>query len=377
MAQRFDVGSLGKAEKTPQGGIRVAAHLTRTGVFKYDGGDGKVISEYRPPEEVFAAASLSTLPDAPVTVGHVAMVTPDNHNEVAAGHVREPKQDGERVAATVVIQGRRAIKAVERGTRQISCGYTCRVDETSGQLPDGTRYDRIQRDIRYNHVALVEKGRAGDDIRLRLDAAGNQTTDEVKMEFERIDGVKYEAGTEAHAAAVKAFDKKQADAQKRLDELTASNTKNAADLEVAKADKQKLADEVATLKDPARLDAAASARASLLESAKKILGDDVKLDGLPDIEIKRLVAVKAYPTVKLDAAKDQVRIDSFYEAATLNASATADKVREDAAAVGAIRKAVVETAREDEKPNPDKAHAAMVERNRNAWKTPANGAAGK
>jgi hypothetical protein len=73
--QRFDIGSLSDVERTPQGGLRVKAHLTRAGVFEYETTEGKSIREYRPPEEVFAAESLATLSDAPITVEHPGMVT--------------------------------------------------------------------------------------------------------------------------------------------------------------------------------------------------------------------------------------------------------------------------------------------------------------
>lgn len=172
---RYDAGALGNAEKTPQGGYRIPAYLTRTGVFHYDDGKGGTIAEYRPSEEVFKADSMATLPDAPVTVGHPGLLTPDNHSVHSVGHVRDARQDGDRIAATIVVQGRKAIKAIEKGTRQVSCGYTCRTDEVSGVSPEGIPYQRVQRNIQYNHAALVDSGRAGPDVRLRLDSSGNQS----------------------------------------------------------------------------------------------------------------------------------------------------------------------------------------------------------
>lgn len=366
MLQRFDVGTIGNVEKTPQGGFRVAAHLTRSGVFHYDDGKGGSVAEYRPLEEVSHADSLATLPDAPVTVGHPGMVTPDNHAQNSTGHVRDVKMDGERIGATVVVQGRKAIKAIEKGVRQVSCGYTCRVDEIPGIAPDGTKYDRVQRGIRYNHVALVEKGRAGDDIRLRLDAAGNQTTREDKMEFELIEGTRYDVGTDAHKAAVVRRDEADKKRKADLDALQAKFDKADADLKSATT-------KITTLEDPTRLDAAVTARASLIEAARAVCGAEAKFDGKSDAEIRREVAATANPTLKLDG-KSEAYVEALFDTAMANA----DKVRADAAAVGQARKAIVESAREDgNKPDPDKSRAAMEERNRNAWKMPANGAAGK
>src|SRR5204863_2060742 len=87
--QRFDVGRLENVKKTPQGGLRSQAFVSKTGVFVYDGAKGVPIREYRPPEEVFHADSLATLPDAPITAGHPGLVSPDNFQDHAVGHVRE------------------------------------------------------------------------------------------------------------------------------------------------------------------------------------------------------------------------------------------------------------------------------------------------
>jgi hypothetical protein len=47
--------------------------------------------------------------------------------------------------------------------RELSCGYHYRPEMTPGNF-NGMRYDGIMRDIVGNHVALVEDGRAGEDV---------------------------------------------------------------------------------------------------------------------------------------------------------------------------------------------------------------------
>ena len=51
--------------------------------------------------------------------------------------------------------------------RELSCGYNLRLDETPG-VWEGQPYDAIQRDIEINHLALVDKARAGEQARLNL-----------------------------------------------------------------------------------------------------------------------------------------------------------------------------------------------------------------
>lgn len=373
MIQRFDVGSLDSVEKTPQGGLRVDAYLTRAGVFHYDDGKGGTIAEYRPLEEVSHADSLATLEDAPFTVGHVGLVSPDNHSANAAGHVRNQRMDGERVAATVVVQGRKAIRAIEKGTRQVSCGYTCKLDEIPGTAPNGERYDRIQRGIRYNHVALVDRGRAGDDVRLRLDAAGNQSTGgEPSMEFERIDGTKYEVDSEPHRAAVQRRDEAN---KLRAGELSALQAK----FDAANADKATLATELAELKDPARMDAAVTARAALVDGARKVLGAEVKFDGQSDLQIKAAVVAKVYPALRCDSA-DAIRVGTLFEAAMASTAALAERADAEKAGNAALATALVTPLHQDAKEitDPaDKARFDMAARNRDAWKQTPNASTAK
>lgn len=104
---RFDAGTIGKLERTPVGGVRVPARVTRSGVLEYRRQDGTTSREWRPPEEVFAADSLASLADAAVTVGHPAAgrVTPESYRGDAVGYVREAgRADGRFVATMLAVQ---------------------------------------------------------------------------------------------------------------------------------------------------------------------------------------------------------------------------------------------------------------------------------
>jgi hypothetical protein len=172
--RRLEISRLDAKRRTPQGGLRIDATPTRTGVLEYSDAAGKTWREYRPAEEVFAPASLETLRGAPVTVGHPDVpVTAENHSELSKGDVRDDvRPDGGLVATTVQVQDAKTVAAVDRGELvELSCGYECDVDPTPGTTPDGERYDAVQRNIRYNHVALGPSGwgRAGSQCALRLD----------------------------------------------------------------------------------------------------------------------------------------------------------------------------------------------------------------
>lgn len=307
--QRFDVTAIGdNVERTPQGGLAIPAFLTRAGVFDYVQDDGSVIKEYRPPEEVFNGDSLATLPNAPLANEHPREpIAPHNYKRHNVGHVVDGsvKQDTDKIAAKLVFQEKGAIDDIlGKKKRELSCGYNCDVDETPGTAPNGERYDRIQRNIRYNHVALVSDGRAGPEVRLRLDSKSNQRRDNSEGEsmdkIEIIGGVEYVVGTPGHADAVK----RRSDAKaQRAD--SAAKAKKERDQLQARADSlatenKKLKDQLAAALSPQRLDHAVAVRAAVIRRARVALGADFKLDGLSIAEIKAAAVKKYHEGVRLD-----------------------------------------------------------------------------
>lgn len=178
---RLDAGTVSAVRRTPQGGLRVDARLTRVGVLEYRNADGSTRRELRHPDEVFKADSLDTLRGAPVTDLHPSdMVRSDTFRELARGHVGDDvRSDGGRfVAATLYVQDAGLVDAVERGDRrEISCGYTCSYDPTPGEW-QGEKYDGRQVGITYNHAAIGPRdwGRAGSDVALRMDNATTGTS---------------------------------------------------------------------------------------------------------------------------------------------------------------------------------------------------------
>jgi len=206
--RRFDVaGRCDQVETTPQGGLRVPAVPTRSGIFPYTDDRGVTRLEYRPPEEVFARDSLDTLRAAPVTDLHPAQrVDATNWRSLAVGHVDGMIiQDGHDVSATLVIQDAVMVAKVQAGERHdLSCGYVCDLEMSPGQTTTGERYDAIQRRIRYNHVALGPKGwgRQGPESSLRLDS-GDAIQTERNVEKETIDGIEYVVGSPEHVKALR------------------------------------------------------------------------------------------------------------------------------------------------------------------------------
>ncbi len=177
MAYRVDsYSTVRSVSRTPQGGISTKGYLTRTGILEYRGDNGEVRREYRPAEEVFHKDSMASLVSSTVTVDHHGMITTENWRDHSVGHVGEaPSRKGDYVQASLYVQDQKAVERLLANEGpdklvEISCGYTCTYDPTPGSY-QGQKYDGIQRDNRYNHVALGPKGwgRAGAEVRIRED----------------------------------------------------------------------------------------------------------------------------------------------------------------------------------------------------------------
>lgn len=261
---RLDVTHLdaGAVKRTPQGGLDVPANLTRTGVFLYHNADGTTRSELRLAQDVFDAGSLDTLAGAPLTVGHPGLVRSDNWQKLAVGHVSDTvKAEGKFVSARVRVQDAGVVAKVEaKELSELSCGYTCDIEPTAGSH-NGEHYDAIQRNIRYNHVALGGKdwGRAGGDVKLRLDSGACVSlpyANDMSESLETLQG-----------------------------QLAAANARaDAAEAKLGQID----------------IDALVAERLALVDGAREVLGSKEKFDGKSDLEIKTAVASKAFPNVRLD-----------------------------------------------------------------------------
>lgn len=333
---RLDRGELKKPERLANGWVRADAYLTRTGVFTYRNTDGSQRREYRPPSEVFKADALQTFALAPLTDEHPpSYLDANNTREYARGAVSEPRRDGSHVRATLLVTDADLVSKLDDGkARQVSCGYRCQLEMTSGTTPDGERFDAIQRNIVGNHVAIVPMGRAGASASVRMDAADlavlclesdggkdpapnfpTSKEDHMKNTI-MIAGVAFEVESAQTAQAFAKFDADQKAAiealKKEIETAKAgtSTLQGKLDAEVEAHGKTK--EELKTLPEKVRADA--KARLQLEAKARAVLGEKAKLDALKDTEIRVKVLEKLAP--KLDAeGKDAAYLTARFDAA--------------------------------------------------------------
>lgn len=182
-ALRFDAGELRKPEETQQGFLRVDGYVSRPGIYEYvntpdDEADGlgkagSIRRELRPDDEVFRVDALAGFEGVPVTMGHPKKhvdITNVKALEVGSGVRAGERADGDRIATSMVIKDPKAIARLKsRKSLQLSPGYKIREDHTPGVDPKYGRYDLVQRDIKINHLALVDRARGGSDLAIRMD----------------------------------------------------------------------------------------------------------------------------------------------------------------------------------------------------------------
>jgi hypothetical protein len=312
--------------------VRVDATVCAPGVYTYHEPGGKTVREYVPPEEIAKPESLASLEDATVTNRHPSsMVNPSTWGAVSIGHAKQGKLDGDKAVSTLVISRAEAQAELGKSLIEVSRGVNVRIDETPGVTPAGERYDRVQRDITYNHIALGPQGwgRQGSGVALRLDAAGDEiaTSHEVTtpMKITTKDGKILEFKTDSECQAY--FDglSERADAAPPFPPKKKGEEDDEEEEKKKKAEKKDAEDKLAA--ERARADAAtaelkairdreAQARKdSLVAQARTVLGAEYKTDEkTSDRDVHLAVLAKLKPEVKFDG-RDDAYVKAYYDIA--------------------------------------------------------------
>ena len=152
--------------------------VARTGTQEYlpselglPGMDDRMIQVERTAEEVFSAACMASFEGMPVTDNHPTAaegVTAENIRYLQKGHAmnirRGPPPEDDLLMADLIITDPRLIEEILGGKREISCGYNDVLSEEDGKY--------YQREIRGNHVAVVDAGRAGPRVSIKDSESG-------------------------------------------------------------------------------------------------------------------------------------------------------------------------------------------------------------
>jgi hypothetical protein len=351
-------------QRNLEGFLEGTAIVTNTGIFTYINEDGSERRELRLPEEVFAKDTVESLKLKPLTDSHPSeIVTTDNIKKYQVGSTgsmatvpatwfdgepmnpemagrnymdgsKQPLSDNYHQAIDMTITNEDAIQGILDGNLGISCGYTVELDETPGMWM-GQRYDAIQRNIRYNHVAVnIPAGRAGDAARvqLKLDSRNAYSIDMNKIQnilkedsmdpknlvTVNLDGLEYHASPEV-AKKIDTLQKSNDDLKTKNEELKKDNATLTGEKESLTSDNEQLKKDKEELEKsiPTKADALSAERSHMLSLGEKY-GVDVKKDGgdyksaseLSNLDIKKELVLKAYP--KADAQINEKSSDENF-----------------------------------------------------------------
>ncbi|MCT8721012.1 DUF2213 domain-containing protein [Glaesserella parasuis] len=157
--------------------------LSKEGVFLYRGNqiilpDGSRASEtddlipvYRPADELSNPEAIDSFKLVPWVDEHTMLgseelgLTPAERKGVS-GVVGEDVyfKDGV-LYGNIKAFSENLARKIENGKKELSLGYRCSYERSSGEW-NGQKYDYIQRNLRGNHLALVDKGRMGAEVRV-------------------------------------------------------------------------------------------------------------------------------------------------------------------------------------------------------------------
>ncbi|MBN2824932.1 MAG: DUF2213 domain-containing protein [Campylobacterales bacterium] len=348
--QRYDTGTIESVD-SGDGFLRARVTIARDGVFPYLYSDGSISLEVKKDVDLFSEMTINSAKGVPVVDGHPpiednnGLINSKNYNKYVKGalgdtiSVKDGKLDSmETIFDADLIRELKAGKKLE-----VSIGLETDMDYTPG-IYKGEKYDAAQTNIRINHVAHVEKGRAGNSVRAHLDSAirqdiavmhinknnkGNNMGDENKGKdaevnallegFKKLFAMLTKSSVET---SVDAKDAEKPEATTPPVKTDSSDLERIIKIQAARIDAleavAKKRDEIASGEiTTSRLDAAINERLNLVEIASSVV-KDFKRDGLDnrDIKLKVIEQMLPFPSgTKMDSIDDVV-IDARFDAAS-------------------------------------------------------------
>jgi len=317
----LDAAEVAGTRRTKDGYLVAEVRAARTGIQQYAGHevgrpDLQTVNVWRPAEEVFKKDSLASYAFKPVTIEHPADgVTADTWKSLAVGNVGgDVVNDGGFVRVPLVLMDATAIAAVESGKRELSMGYDVRLEFVDGVTPEGERYQAVQRDIRINHCAIVDRGRAGPQCRIgdkggsgRSNQPDNAGDKQMTLRKIVVDGLTIEV-TDAGAEAIAKRDKQIEDQAKAIADAKAAIDTATETIKTLKADHAKaLSEAEAKIPTADQLETMLKSRSALIDTARKLVGDIEGVEKMSAADVRsHVVAKKLGPDAVKDKGADYV-----------------------------------------------------------------------
>lgn len=297
---------------TDNGFLRVTGKAARTGVYKYlaseleltDRAPNEIVNVLRSADDVFNVDSLATYANVDVTNNHPSkLVDSTTFKDTSVGHVIGAKQSGDFVDIDLIIKDAKAITDIESGKAQLSPGYKAVYVEEKGTYDaTGETYEFKQTGIEINHVAIVKRGRGGEQVRID-DNLGVPTMIKVMLDGGQSLEVADDASAKIVTAAFQDMTKRVNDAESKAEKADAEkeDMKEKLDEEKKKSNDSAISERVQLI-------------AQTMDQARKIVGDSFTCDSVNVPTIQRTALAAKRPTVDW-AAKSDTYVQTGYELA--------------------------------------------------------------
>jgi len=148
--------------------------LSKVGVFPYYGRSiglegleaDEIYMVYRPEEELADQECIDSFKLIPWIDEHEMLgsgFTPAEQKGVAGTTGEDIYFDDGYLKGNIRLFSEGLFDSIQSGKKELSCGYRCKYELAIGEF-EGQSYDVIQKDIRGNHLALVQEGRMGPEV---------------------------------------------------------------------------------------------------------------------------------------------------------------------------------------------------------------------
>lgn len=338
MAQFCDRLTIDRKHRSSDGYLRVHAKAARSGIQDYLGAEvdpeGKhfaadqVVKVYRPAAEVFDKASMASFIGKPITDDHPSeAVTSANWRDHSRGVIGGAAKDGEWLGFDLALMDAATIAKVDAGKCELSGGYSCDLSIEAGTTPAGDAYQAVQRNIRGNHLAVVDRARAGSDARIvdggNIRFAACDTTPNILNLLEDREPAKMPHTMIIDGLQVpNVSDEAKAAIEKLQGQVTDERSARAADKTAHDKALAAKDTEIDTLKgkvvDQAQIDNLADAKSAVVADARKIAGGKLGDTAGRTVADVRRMALAATGIDIADKSDDYVeaRFDGLKDAMT-------------------------------------------------------------
>lgn len=204
--------------------------ITKVGVFPYLGKQisqdcepNKIYYVLRPKKELFKQETLDSLKNLPLVDEHTMLgrdYTPAEKKGVDGVLGEQVEHDDDTIYTNIKIFSEDMKEKIREGKKELSLGYFCTYDKQEGTYK-GQRYDFVQKNIIGNHLALVDKGRMGSDVRVYDKAIENKVYCCDSLEGIDIEKMEYKKAEEKGKMAEekKKVEANDEDKRKLIDEI--------------------------------------------------------------------------------------------------------------------------------------------------------------